>query len=187
MSEKMSSCPLPFRKKWRERCATPVLKVAVATWTLEIEKQLRVFICVVLQPWAVRKKIKSQVQFCSTLSSPNCPIPLVVYFLVCGVDLVGNCQAKDNCHLAVLPYPCSSLCQQQGKATSAAAGRRGQLITPCATSHCGCGRNVPLLYPPCAGIAASPDPSAMMIQFLQLQGDSCVMCLGSLGSCWFSD
>lgn len=39
----------------------------------------------------------------------------------------------------------------------------------------------------CAGVAASPDPSAMMIQFLQLQGDCCVMCLGSLGSCWFGD
>lgn len=39
----------------------------------------------------------------------------------------------------------------------------------------------------CAGTAASPDPSAMMIQFLQLQGDSCVMCLCSLGSCWFSE
>lgn len=39
----------------------------------------------------------------------------------------------------------------------------------------------------CAGIAASPDPSAMMIQFVQLQGDSCVMCLGSLGSCWFRE
>lgn len=132
MSEKMSSCPLPFRKKWRERCATPVLKVAVATWTLEIEKQLRVFICVVLQPWAVRKKIKSQVQFCSTLSSPNCPIPLVVYFLVCGVDLVGNCQAKGNCHLAVLPYPCSF---------PVSAARQGHLCsswTPWAAHHTLC-------------------------------------------------
>lgn len=62
-----------------------------------------------------QKKKKSQVQFCSTVSSPNCPIPLVLHFLVCGVGLVGNCQAKGNCHLAVLPYPWSSLCQQQGR------------------------------------------------------------------------
>lgn len=82
MSEKMSSCPLPFRRKWRERCATPVLKVAVATWTLKIEKQLRVK--------------KSQVQFCSTVSSPNCPIPLALYFLVDGVDLVGNWSVRQE-------------------------------------------------------------------------------------------
>lgn len=78
----MSSCPLPFRRKWRERCATPVLKVAVATWTLKIEKQLRVK--------------QSQVQFCSTVSSPNCPIPLVLHFLVYGVDLVGNWSVRQE-------------------------------------------------------------------------------------------
>lgn len=54
-----------------------------------------------------QKKKISQVQFCSTVSSPNCPIPSVLYFLVHGVDLVGElkCQAKGNCHLAVLPSP----------------------------------------------------------------------------------
>lgn len=39
----------------------------------------------------------------------------------------------------------------------------------------------------CTGVAASPDPSVMMIQFVKLQGDSCIMCLGRLGFCWFSE
>lgn len=151
----MSSCPLPFRKKWRERCATPVLKVAVATWTLEIEKQLRVFMCVVLQPSAVKKK-KSQVQFCSTVSSPNCPIPLVLYFLVCGVDLVGNWSVRQKVIVIWLCF----LIQLSVELISSKAGHlcsswrqcrpeRGQLITPCATSDSGFGRHAPLLYPPC--------------------------------------
>lgn len=39
----------------------------------------------------------------------------------------------------------------------------------------------------CAAVAASPDPSATMIQFVRLEGDSCIMCLGRLGFCWFSE
>lgn len=90
---------------------------------------------------------------------------------------------KGNCDLTVLPcpafrgVPCVLAARQ---ATSAAAGRSAgwcpgssSLLVPLksvASEEVLC--SFTLLA--CAGVAASPDPSAMMIQFVQLQGDHCV-------------
>lgn len=39
----------------------------------------------------------------------------------------------------------------------------------------------------CTGVKASPDSSVMMIQFVELQDDSSIVCLHRLGFCWFSE
>lgn len=104
----------------------------------------------------------SQVQCCSTVSSPNCPIPLGLVFpgLWCWSGWELKCQAEGNCHLAVPPYP--AFC-----GTPVLAARPPvQSWAPCeAAPHslCCCtqwlqGKLCSFTLLACPGLAASPDP-----------------------------
>lgn len=132
MSEKMSSCLLPFRRKWCEEKDVPhlFLKQLLLPELLRLKNSSGYYMCSVAALTHQKKK-KSNMQFCSTVISPNCPIPLVLYFLVDGVDLVGNWSVRRKviaiwlCFLTQLSveFP---VCEQPGSHCAAAGHGAGQ-------------------------------------------------------------
>ena len=126
------------------------------------------------------------------------PLSLVFPSLWCWSGWELKYQEKDDCHLTLLPYPtfCAAAWVLAPRQAISAATRllwrplHGQFVSPWSvllkmTASEKELRSFTLLA--CAGVAASPDPSVMMIQFVKLQDDSCIMCLGRLGFCWFSE